>query len=255
MDNAVEALMIAFGLLVLVIALSVSVYMFSQVTYVAENLLYFSDKTNYYDSIQYDKKANAQINKTVERYVNVDTIIPTLYRYSKENFCVKIYDARDINNSKLIQVFDINLENKVRRAVADDEAKVGATKNEQKINYAYKMIYNNPNTPLYMFGAPWTGSTEDIKKRVDYFVDGQAGYINDVYVDYRGKDRYQGQGVFNESFHDIIQDSISDNSIKFKESFISYSYTGNTFINDDGDEIVTTDAKDKIVIIYTIVKI
>ena len=57
-ENATHALMMAFGLFVLIIALSISVYMFTQVTYIAERLIYFSDSTNYYDSIKYDKSSD-----------------------------------------------------------------------------------------------------------------------------------------------------------------------------------------------------
>ena len=43
--------------------------------------------------------------------------------------------------------------------------------------------------------------------------------------------------------------------IKFKEQFVSYSYTGETFVTDDGDELVTgAQDKDKIIITYTLTK-
>ena len=249
MDNAVQALMISFGLLVLVIALSISVYMFTQVTAISERLLYFTDKTNYYDSIRYEKVSgneNNVITASVERYVDLDTIIPTLYRYDKENFCVKVYDARtNPNNGTLLQVFDVNLEGRVRDAISDDDAKIDSISNSNKVNYALKQTSNNPATRrnIYMFGAPWTGNTENIKKRVDYFINGDAGYIKDVYVDYT-----------NNPFHTIIRESETNENIRFKERFINYSFSGNTFESEEGDEFVTTDSKDKTVIIYTIVE-
>ena len=143
MDNAVQAIMMAFGVFVLVIALSIAVYMFTQVTSIAENLLYFADRTNYYESMQ-DIYNNENISRE-DRYVDLDTIIPTLYRYYKENFCVKIYDATDSNatSPKLVQIFDVDLENNVGQAVRDEQAKDYSVDSAKKINYALKKIYND----------------------------------------------------------------------------------------------------------------
>ena len=255
-DNAMHALMMSFGLLVLIIALSISVYMFTQVTGLAENLIYYSDSTKYYDLLKFDKEQldDDNFKPSVERYVDVDTIIPTLYRYYKENFCVKIYDATGSNESspELIQVFDRNIENNVNKAISDSKATSDSTSKTLRDNYAYKMIYNDKSKKIYMFGAPWTGSTENIKKRIDYYISGTAGYIDGVYVDYENKSN--SEGLIKNVFAEAINDSLTneESKIKFKERFISYSYSGDTFVTEDGDELVNVDSKDKIEIIYTI---
>ena len=46
MDNAVDALIMAFSMLVFVIAIMASMYMFNQVAVTSEVLLYDADKTN-----------------------------------------------------------------------------------------------------------------------------------------------------------------------------------------------------------------
>ena len=51
----------------------------------------------------------------------------------------------------------------------------------------------NKNEDYYLFGAPWLGSTESVKTRIDYFIEGKAGYINNQYVDYRGNKFYQAR--------------------------------------------------------------
>ena len=76
------------------------------------------------------------------------------------------------------------------------------------------------------------------KKRVDYFINGDAGYIEETYVDY-------SESPFAAKKNNI--------NVKFIENFISYSYSGDTFVTNDGDELVSSAAKDKIVIIYTMV--
>ena len=52
MDDVVQAISIAFACIVFVIALSVSMYMFSQVTTTAEALSLYADPTTYYDNVQ-----------------------------------------------------------------------------------------------------------------------------------------------------------------------------------------------------------
>ena len=80
--------------------------------------------------------------------------------------------------------------------------------------------------------------SKNVKTRVDYFVNGEAGYINNIFINYKDNLFYKAR----------MQKKM------FKEQFISYSYSGETFITDDGDELVTgASEKDKIVIIYRLV--
>jgi len=235
-DNASNALMMAFFVMLLVIALAVAMRMFSQVVSTAEILTLYSDSTVYYDNVEIQESSSADndIKTGTARVVSAETIIPTLYRYYKENFCVKIYDA----TGGLLQVFDVNLEGKVEDSIKDSTATISAITGSSKANYAYKTNYNDNAKPYYMFGAPWLGSTESIKTRIDLYVNGKAGYINDTYVDYTDNSFYQARL----------------NKTQFKENFINYSYTGQTLETEDGDVLVTgASAKDKIVIIYTMI--
>ena len=81
-ENASQALMIAFGLFVFVIAMSFTMYMFSKLSSTSEILIYASDRTNYYDNVEVVGKEG------IERYVNSETVIPTLYRYYKVGITV-----------------------------------------------------------------------------------------------------------------------------------------------------------------------
>ena len=93
MDDAVQAITMAFAVLVFVIALSLAMLLIKQATNTSELLVQYSDLTAFYDNIQLDN--NNGIAET-ERVVGLDTVIPTLYRYYKENFCVKIYDGSEL---------------------------------------------------------------------------------------------------------------------------------------------------------------
>ena len=111
--------------------------------------------------------------------------------------------------------------------------------------YSTKKNVDGTKNPLYLFEAPWIGSTDkDMKERINYYINGSAGYINNTYVDYT-----------NNKFLKIRkhnQTASEDNKVYFKEEFVRYTYTGETMVNDEG-EILVEGAKpeDKIVIIYT----
>lgn len=244
MEDVVQALMIAFSAMVFVIAFSVAMYMFSQVTTTSENLALYTDSTIYYDNVKIDDNNEfadeeySDIKNGRTRIVNAETIIPILYRYADEQFCVKIYNS----SNELIQIFDLDLENKVQTAISDTKATDNSPWDEQKRNYAYKKIYNDVSEKgYYLFGAPWLGNKENIKKRIDFFVNGESGYIGNQYVNYRNND-----------FYNALKSTTSTSKVQFKERFVSYSWSGETMTTDDGDTLIESESpKDKIVIIYT----
>lgn len=86
MENAVDALKIAFGVLVFVIALTIAFALLSQAKATSDIMLFASDKTNYYT---YSNKAE----NTEGRIVGVDVVISSLYRYYKESVVVRVYDG------------------------------------------------------------------------------------------------------------------------------------------------------------------
>lgn len=239
--EAEKALIMAFSVIVLLIALSLAIYMFSQVATTSEALAFYSDSTIYYDNVELEKDAivyagEDDINNGNSRIVTTDTIIPTLYRYYKENFCVKICDE----TGKLIQIFDVNLEGKVNGSVGDTTATAQNTVQTIQ-NYAYQKLFNDfmaaDKKAYCLFGAPWLGNTELVKLRIDLFIEGKSGFINNTYVDYTGNK---------------FAEARKNTKIQFKERFVNYSYTGQTIETEDGDTLVTgASAKDKTVIIYT----
>lgn len=139
MENAVDALKIAFAVLVFVIALTTSMMAFGQAREASEKVFYMSDNTNFYEYVS-DKKESEY------RIVSSETIIPTLYRYYKENFNIIIL-SKDL--SETIAVF--NLEEEIKN---------------------YNKNYKN---------APWLGNANiDTKERIDIELSGKKGMINGV---------------------------------------------------------------------------
>lgn len=85
MENAADALKIAFAVFVFVIAISMTFMSISQAKATADAVLSMNDKTNYYS--YYDGSTNI---------VTKDRIITTLYRYYKESFWITIKDGNNI---------------------------------------------------------------------------------------------------------------------------------------------------------------
>lgn len=224
MENAVEAMKMAFGMIVFVLALSASMYLLNTATSTSKILLYYADETNYLDNINID-----ETNTVTKRTVNVETIIPTLYRYYKENFAVQIYNRA----GTLVQIFDVNIEGKVRKAAGTTSVRRTGEQN------ALLSLYGNTSlsaTNPYLFEAPWIGNTnKDIKTRIDLYIKGQCSYINGTKVDY--------------TLNNLL---VNFRNSQFEEEFIQYTYKGDTITSDDGTETITGNAKpeDKIVIIY-----
>lgn len=226
MENVTRAIIMAFSMLIFVIGFSYSMYLINSLTTTSNTLLSSVNTKNYYDNI----KVSGQ--DTTTRDVGIDTIISTLYRYYKENYAVKIYD-----DDTLIQVFDVNLEGKIARAAAytkSDDKELTSLKNS---------IYNEKSNKAYLFEAPWTGSTdEDTRARIDFFLNGTKGYINNTLVDYSTTGPTEGGFIAN--YGDKI----------FRESFVEYAYEGETISTEEGVETITgnTQENSKIIITYTV---
>ena len=83
MENASDAIIMAGAVLIFVIALSVAMTLFSQARVTVDTVVYASDRTNYYEYMDIDVSNNVK-----NRIVSLETIIPTLYKYYKENYTV-----------------------------------------------------------------------------------------------------------------------------------------------------------------------
>ena len=90
MENATRALIMAFAVFIFVIALTVAMVSLNSVKRVSDAILYTKDETNYYTYT--DVKGKAAQN----RIVGLETIIPTLYKYYKENYTVVFKDRKSV---------------------------------------------------------------------------------------------------------------------------------------------------------------
>ncbi len=110
MENAVKALEYAFAVLIFVIALSSTVYLISEVKATSDIVFSKIDTKHFYEdaTMPKDELTSDGNIKYNGRVVNVETIVPTLYRYYKENYVIEFYDKNGVN----IIRFDLSEENR-----------------------------------------------------------------------------------------------------------------------------------------------
>ena len=92
MENAADALKIAFGVMMFVLALTLSITSFSQATQAVESITYMSDRETTYTYVKPSSNSN--------RIVGIETIIPTMYNAYKENYKVHFYRSYTDENNK-----------------------------------------------------------------------------------------------------------------------------------------------------------
>lgn len=84
MENAVDALYMAFAVIAFVIALSLSIFAFTNVTTASQRIIDNRDKTSMYTYIDTD-----ELSENGNRIVTGEDVIPTLYRAYYENYMIR----------------------------------------------------------------------------------------------------------------------------------------------------------------------
>jgi len=188
MENASDAIIMAGAMLIFVIALTVAMTAFTQARETIDMVVYASDETNYYEYMDTTKS-----NGVKNRIVSFETVIPTLYKYYKENYTVVFLDKRGDG----LDLYD-----------TQTEPKLWGSGNE---SYTSTVIgkypgRDNRDTSICSFDVdeettrhePWTGSTIDYKANLDAFIEGKTfqypnGVVNDKY-DYAKNGRRLNKG-------------------------------------------------------------
>ena len=238
MDNAVQAIRMGFSMFIFALALTTAMYVFSICGNTAQAIVYYTDESNYYDNISLNGNSSV-----VSREVGFDTVIPTLYRYYKENFCVKIVDYTGAYSSEgqLIQIFDITTENKVNTAYKKSNGNIASN----RINDSERRLLElyGDNSLTYLFGAPWNANAlEYAKQRVDFFINGSVGYINNVKVDYSYDGNQPASGSIGNHPANLkyyTEYSKNNNNFYIEESFVQYNYSGDTISVGEGENLET----------------
>lgn len=103
MENSVQALLIAFAVLIFVVALTLSFTTLSQAKSTADVVLFYSDREKFQKYVKADPDEQYDGGRTV----STDTVLATLARSLKENFAVTIIEDSSV------EVFDYAIDNRV----------------------------------------------------------------------------------------------------------------------------------------------
>lgn len=183
MENAVKALEMAFAVMIFIIALSVSMYAFNNAKKTSDIMLYAQDKTNYYE-YQGAKGKTAE-----DRIVGLETIVPTLYKYYKEEYTVLFRQGNyntetgELSNLKYLKVYDTP-----SRAKSSPNGVVLWGKNntyDTLMQNKYAKFFDEGytkslNTEIFSFDLneeylrhePWSGETREARENLDCFLNG-----------------------------------------------------------------------------------
>ena len=119
MEIASEALLMAFAVLIFVLALSLGISSFSLARQTTQSIVEMTDREFDYTYVDFN-------STNTSRIVGIETVIPTLYRAYRENFIVRFYQTngevlpvyRKKVRNILTETNEINLE---KEAVANQE--------------------------------------------------------------------------------------------------------------------------------------
>ena len=228
MENVVVALKIAFAVFVFVMALSLAMYMFTQARETADVVLQSSDVTEFMD---YTSLANVIDGSTTvdgnERIVGLETIIPTLYKYYKENYTVIFLNS----NGSPLELYETQ-----------------TNINLWSTGYTNKYYSNNTDLRVCSFDVdeetrrhePWTGNTDYYKQNLDMFLSGGTFY----YPSGSGESYNYSDIIGNGGFIEKYKNS------QFRESLGEYTFNS----VDSGATTGTTnvEGREKRVIVYTL---
>lgn len=254
MENAAEALMMGFAVLVFVIALTVGITVFSQVRNVSDIMLYAQDETNYYDY-------EGAVGKTSQnRIVGLETIVPTLYKYYRENYTILFREGSyneetgEFGNLKPLTIYNTPSTYNTRNNVilwGKNYDNLMSTKYTPYITGGYnkkgnKEIFSFDLEEETLRHEPWTGSFDKAKENIDCFLHGKK-YNNpnneQEYIDYSRSPLQTGGFI------------AKYKNKKFVETVGEYTYSSSQASDTEDGSTISSLAKQKKkrIIIFTLI--
>ncbi len=164
-DNVSDALKMGFGMLMFVISLTIAISSFSNARKAAQAILELNDR-------EFDYTYVDNISKT-ERYVGAETVIPTVYRSSYENYKIFFVDKneqkislyiREGKDGTPVHVNYIDLQSMGEEATASEAINSIGGKEEQK-KFLEAIIYGED-----ILDATWKKFFQD--KKIRFFTKG-----------------------------------------------------------------------------------
>lgn len=258
MENAVKALEMAFAVMIFIIALSVSMYAFNNAKKTSDIMLYAQDKTNYYE-YQGAKGKTAE-----DRIVGLETIIPTVYKYYKENYTVLFrqgnYNTQtgELSNLRYLKIYDTPSKSKssTNGVVLWGTSNTYDTLMQNKYAQFFDGGYTQSlNTEIFSFDLeeetlrhePWTGNYSKVRKNLDCFFNGEKYKNPNNGLEYKDYQYANGKSFMEQYKNKQFLETIGE---------YAYSSTQSNANNDtqDGSSISSlVKQKKKRIIIFTLI--
>ena len=189
MENAADALKIAFGIFVFMFAVALLFQTASLTQSVAEAKLIDTDKTTYYE--YYDSDMNS-VNKDGNRIVTLEDIIPTMYRYSTESAAVTLIDKDKNIITRLDRQTETLCTNWNNRTQTQKETilneinyilkpvNANLLESTDDLYNLFKRIYKQNVTAYHTkeFDCPWNGIESLTAQRIDSDLSGITAFFS-----------------------------------------------------------------------------
>ena len=148
MENAADALKMAGAVLIFVLALSIIIFAFSQARQTSDTILTYRDRETMYVESDYYYTSDGK-----ERIVNLETIIPTIFRAYLENYKIvfeglstPIYKIKN-REGTIVDKYTIDLERNLKRIYPN----ANLANNEEKAEFLRGILYHDYNNNVNAF--------------------------------------------------------------------------------------------------------
>lgn len=192
MEDITQALLLSFAVLTLVIALTVSINTFSQARQTSDLIIRRADATT---TTEYE---DIESLETPFRIVGNETIIPNLYRYSKENLRIvfmqgSLSDDKTLTIGDPLQIYQTksNPNTWLKFGYKEDEPEPG-TKKEAYGHKLSKNVVDGDETKICSFDISeeqarnehWVnGDPETFREDITNIINGrETGYYKPLYI-------------------------------------------------------------------------
>lgn len=256
-DNISNALLMAAAMLIFIIAVTVTFSLISQTKTTADTVLYSYDDTKYYDEGYENITYTLANEKNLNRKVNMETIMPTVYRYIKEHYGVTIMKSDgtiiarfDETTESIVNNWSSYLKNEtkdhkcekhyeyIRNLAVAANLKDNFDKKYKDYSYLtnlweniYGLEKTSGNTSI-KYGTPWLGDESKIANRLN--------------VDFGG-----GEAVYSSGKHTGLNLLKECSKKDFQEIFLFVSDNSGTETDEEtGDSVITKANTTKLEIIY-----
>ncbi len=215
MENAVEALKMAFAVMLQTHPQSLSLPFSAPPRTPAQTVLQCPDETAYYDYTRYDLPEDPSGN----RIVGYETIIPTLYKYDKERYKVTFKKGNyDSSTGELTNVVPLSIyETESIRANwsknytndFDGRTTYNSTYNEMSI-CSFDIVEETQRN------EPWVGNSEQIKLHLDAIFSGGTYSLpqyNGRTIDYSNNPLSKRTNKFVEQIGEVVTTTSTDDQV------------------------------------------